>query len=180
MIIRRNRRRVSGILGDNCGHARRRVRNVEEFASSDRAEVKTNKHKTLQLVRNKGAAHSRDLVRHFGYSPGTARSYLSHLGRQGLLERAAGGYELTAKGEARVRYFDIFGCAGAACPLCKDKTGYLTCPNCGHRIPKKDATILKEKDFLIVLRHAGVYCGRCSTLIADEAQARQLGIAREK
>ena len=141
--------------------------------------MKTNKHKTLQLVRNKGAAYSRDLVRQFGYSPGTARSYLSHLARQGLLAHAAGEYELTDKGKARVRYFDIFGCGGIACPLCKGKIGYLTCPSCGHRILQKEAKILKEKDFLLVLRHAGVYCDRCSTLIADEAQAQLLGIAWE-
>jgi hypothetical protein len=142
--------------------------------------VKTNKHKTLQLIQKQGAVHSRDLVRHFGYSPGTARSYLSHLGRQGLLERVERGYELTAKGKARLRYFDMFGCAGVACPLCKGKTGYLTCPSCGHRISKKDAKISKEKDFVLVRRHAGVYCNRCSTLIVDEAQAQLLGIAKEE
>jgi hypothetical protein len=124
--------------------------------------------------------HSRDLVREFGYSPGTARSYLSHLGRQGLLEQAAGGYELTVKGKARLRYFDIFGCAGIACPLCKGKAGFLTCPSCGHRILKKDARIAKEKDFVLARRHAGVYCDRCSTPILGEAQARQLGIAGEE
>jgi hypothetical protein len=142
--------------------------------------VKTNKHKTLQLIRRQGTAHSKDLVRHFGYGPGTARSYLSHLRRQGLLEQVAGGYELTAKGILRVRYFDVLGCAGITCPLCKGKAGYLTCPSCGHRISKKDAKISKERDFLLVLRHAGVYCDRCATLIVDEAQAQLLGIAREE
>ena len=157
-----------------------RVRDTGEFESSGRAEMKTNKHKTLQLIRKQGIAHSRDLVWQFGYSPGTARSYLSHLGRQGLLEQVAGGYELTAKGMIRVRYFDVFGCAGIACPLCKGKTGFLSCPRCGHRISKKDAKISKERDFLLVLRHAGVYCDRCATLIVDEAQAQLLGIAREE
>jgi hypothetical protein len=95
------------------------------------------------------------------------------------LQLAAGGYELTVKGKGRVRYFDIFGCAGTACPLCKGKVGYLTCPSCGHRISRKDAKILKERDFFLVLRHAGVYCERCSTLIVDEAQAQLLGIAKE-
>jgi hypothetical protein len=142
--------------------------------------VKTNKHRTLQLVQKKGFAHSRDLVRLFGYSPGTARSYLSHLGRQGLLVPVAAGHELTVKGKARLRYFDIFGCGGIACPLCKGKTGHLTCPRCGHRVPKKDARILRERNFLLVLRHAGVYCTRCSALIVDEVQARLLGIAREE
>lgn len=142
--------------------------------------MKTNKHRTLQLVQKQGAVNSKDLVRDFGYSRGTARSYLSHLGRQGLLERLVGEYELTAKGKARLRYFDILGCAGTGCPLCKGKTGYLTCPGCGHRISKKDAKISKEKDFFFAVRRAGVYCDRCPHLIVDEAQARQLGIAREE
>ena len=156
------------------------VRDTGEFESSGCAEVKTNKHKTLQLIRKQGTTHSKDLVRQFGYSPGTARSYLSHLGRQGLLERTSGGYGLSAKGMIRVRYFDVFGCAGIACPLCKGKAGFLSCPSCGHRISKKDAKISKERDFLLVLRHAGVYCDRCATLIVDEAQAQLLGIAREE
>ena len=143
-------------------------------------EVKTNKPLTLQLVRKHQTMHSKDLVLHFGYSPGTARSYLSHLARQGLLKRIGKAYELTEKGKARLRYFAIFGCAGIACPLCKGKIGYLTCPRCGHRIPKKDAKILKEKDFFLALRHPGVYCDRCLALIVDETQARQLGIAREE
>ena len=142
--------------------------------------MKTNKHRTLHLIRKQGAVHSRDLVRHFGYSSGTARSYLSHLGRQRLLERIAGGYELTSKGTGRLRYFDVFGCAGTACPLCKGKAGYLTCPSCGHRMPKNDAKVSKERDFLVALRHAGVYCDLCSTLIIDEAQALLLGIPREE
>lgn len=142
--------------------------------------MKTNKHLTLQLVRKHGAVQSKDLVLHFAYSPGTARSYLSHLGRQGLLERVGRGYHLSEKGQARLRYFEIFGCAGTGCPLCKGKTGYLTCPRCGHRIPKKDAKILREKDCVLILRHPGVYCDRCFALIVDEAQARQLGIAREE
>ena len=142
--------------------------------------MKTNKHKTLRLVQERGVVHSKDLVRFFSYSPGTARSYLSHLGRQGLLEQTIGGYCLTDKGKDRVRYFDILGCAGISCPLCKGKTGYLTCPSCGHRISKKGSRILKEKNFLLVLRHAGVYCDRCSTRIVDETQARRLGIAWEE
>lgn len=142
--------------------------------------MKTNKHKTLQLIRKQSTVHSKDLVRHFGYSPGTARSYLSHLRRQGLLERTSGGYGLTPKGMIRVRYFDVFGCAGITCPLCKGKAGSLTCPGCGHRISKKDAKISKERDFLLAVRHAGVYCDICAKLIVDEAQAQLLGIAREE
>ena len=45
---------------------------------------------------------------------------------------------------------------------------------------KQKARISKEKDYFLVLRHAGVYCDQCSVLILDDAQARQLGIAKEE
>jgi len=142
--------------------------------------MKTNKHKTLLLAKTTEPLHARHLEQHFRYSPGTARSYLSRLGRQGLLTRAKEGYELTQKGRDRIRYFDIFGCARPSCPLCKGKTGYLTCPGCGYRMSKQSARIRKEKDFLLVLRHAGVYCSGCSALILDETEALQLGIRWEE
>jgi hypothetical protein len=142
--------------------------------------MKTNKHKTLLLAKKMQPLHARHLALHFGYSPGTARSYLSRLGRQSLLEHATGGYQLTRKGHDRIRYFDVFGCARPGCPLCKGKSGYLTCPSCGYRMSKQSAKIRKEKDFLLVLRHAGVYCNQCSALLLDETEALQLGISREK
>jgi hypothetical protein len=141
--------------------------------------MKTNKHKTLLLAAKNGSIVSGDLVRHFNYAPGTARSYLSHLGRQGLLERVEGRYWLADKGKQRVRYFAIFGCANHACPLCRGKTGFLTCPKCAYRMPRQKAKIRKEKDFFFVLRHAGVYCEECSALILDEAHAKKLGITTE-
>lgn len=49
--------------------------------------MKTNKHQTLLLLNKQRGVRPRDVVQHFGYSPGTARSYLSYLRRQGLLER---------------------------------------------------------------------------------------------
>jgi hypothetical protein len=124
--------------------------------------------------------HSRDLVQHFAYSPGTARSYLSHLGRQGLLERTGASYGLTEKGQNRLNHFDVFGCADTTCPLCQKKAGYLTCPSCGYRIPKQKAKILKEVDYLFVVRHVGVYCEQCLKLIFNEAQARLLGMREEE
>ncbi len=142
--------------------------------------MKTNKHQTLLLVKEQLGVHSRDLVQHFAYSPGTARSYLSYLGRQGLLERTGAGYGLTEKGQNRLNYFDVFGCADSACPPCQGKTGYLTCPSCEHRIPKRKARILKEADYLFVVRHAGVYCEECMKLIFNETQARLLGIREEE
>ena len=142
--------------------------------------MKTNKHQTLLLVQNERAVHARDLVRHFDYSPGTARSYLSHLGRQGLLERMGSGYGLTEKGQDRLHFFDVSGCKDAACPLCEGKDGYLTCSRCGHQVTKRAARIRKEKDLLFVVRHAGVYCDHCWGLIFNEPQARLLGIRMEE
>jgi predicted methyltransferase len=142
--------------------------------------MKTNKHKTLLLARKTQPLHARHLVLHFDYAPGTVRSYLSHLGRQGLLEQMPEGYRLTKKGHDRIRYFDIFGCGRPGCPWCKGKSGYLSCPECGNRISKQKARISKERDYFLVRRHAGVYCDRCSALILDDAQARQLGIAKEE
>jgi hypothetical protein len=43
---------------------------------------------------------------------------------------------------------------------------------------KQKARISKEKDFFLVIRHEGVYCEQCSTLILDGDKARQIGIAR--
>ena len=140
------------------------------------AEVKTNKHKTLLLVRSHRDINSHDLVRKYDYSPGTARSYLSHLGRQGLLAHSNGRYRLTEKGHGRIRYFAIFGCRRPGCPLCLGKLGHLTCPNCEHRIPIGQAIIEKKKDYLLAARPAGIYCGQCMAIILDEAQARRMGI----
>ena len=142
--------------------------------------MKTNKHRTLVLAKKTQLLHARHLVLHFEYAPGTARSYLSHLGRQGLLERVRGGHRLTKKGHDRIRYFDIFGCGRPGCPFCKGKSGYLTCSKCGNRMSKQKARISKEKDYFLVLRHTGVYCDLCSALILDAAQAQQVGIAREE
>ena len=62
----------------------------------------------------------------------------------------------------------------------RGKSGYLTCPNCGQRMSKQGARIQKEKDYIFVLRHAGVYCDRCSRLILDETEALQLGFEKEE
>jgi len=142
--------------------------------------MKTNKHQTLALVRKLEAVRAHDLEQHFGYSAGTARSYLSHLARQGLLARMGAGYGLAQKGRDRVHHFDIFGCLDAACPLCQGKAGYLTCPHCGHQHPRGKVKILKEKNFVFVVRHPGVYCDHCLKLIFTESQARLLGIPEEK
>jgi predicted methyltransferase len=142
--------------------------------------MKTNKHKTLLLAKKTEPLHARHIVLHFHYSPGTARSYLSRLRRQGLLEQVRGGCRLTPKGRDRLRYFDIFGCARPGCPLCKGKSGYLTCPQCGDRMSKQSARIWKERDYVLVVRHAGVYCQCCSKLILTETEALQQGIIRQE
>ena len=142
--------------------------------------MKTNKHQTLLLVDKQRGVRSRDVVQHFGYSPGTARSYLSYLGRQGLVERIGTSYVLTERGQGRLQYFEVAGCADSACPLCQGKTGHLTCPRCGYQMAKQEARILKERDFSsLVVRHAGVYCPRCLKPILSEAQARLMGIRAE-
>jgi hypothetical protein len=143
------------------------------------AEMKTNKHQTLLLVRKKGGVRSRDVVDHFGYSSGTARSYLSHLGRQGLLARMGAGYALTEKGHGRLNYFDAAGCADPVCPLCQQKAGHQNCSNCGHQMPWREARIIRKRDFIFLVRHAGVYCPWCWKLIFSETQARLLGIREE-
>jgi hypothetical protein len=142
--------------------------------------MKTNKHRTLLLAKNQRTLDSDDLVRKFDYSPGTARSYLSRLGRQGLLKREYRKYVLTAKGHSRIRYFVIFGCPRPTCPICKGKPGHLTCPDCEHRIPKEKAKILKQRDYLLVVRQTGVYCERCSAMILDEVHAKLIGIRSEE
>jgi predicted methyltransferase len=142
--------------------------------------MKTNKHQTLLIVKKQRAVHSRDLVQHFDYSPGTARSYLSYLGRQGLLERMGASYGLSEKGQDRLHFFDVSGCADVTCPLCQGKKACLTCPSCGHQMEKRTARILKEKDFFFAVRHPGVYCDLCLKLIFNEAQARLLGIREEE
>jgi hypothetical protein len=141
--------------------------------------MKTNKHQTLLLVKRLRGVHSRDIVGHFAYSPDTARSYLSHIGRQGLLERIGVKYGLTARGEDRLQYFEVTGCPDVRCPLCKGKTGSLTCPSCSHQLPKQEARIRKEKDYFFAVRHRGVYCPRCLQLMLSEPQARLLGIREE-
>ena len=140
--------------------------------------MKTNKHQTLLLVRTNGHVQAKDLVRQFGYSPGTARSYLSYLKRQDLLARIGQGHVFTERGWARLQYFDMAGCGHPACPLCDKKAGYFTCSRCGYQLPIKEARILPERDFLLVCRHAGVYCPRCLRLLFTEPQAQLLKISR--
>lgn len=142
--------------------------------------MKTNKHKTLLLAKQERAIRSREVVLHFGYSPGTARSYPSYLSRQGLLERTGNGYVLTERGLNRLQYFEVSGCADPDCPLCQGKKGCLTCPQCGFQMPRQKVRILKERDFLLMVRHAGVYCPECWHLIFSEPQARLLGFRAEE
>ena len=142
--------------------------------------MKTNKHMTLLLAQKQDGVHAQALVRQCGYSPGTARSYLSHLRRQGLLERIGIRYGLTDKGRTRLHYFEIAGCAQPACPSCQGKDGHFTCPGCHFKLRRSEARILAEWDFLIGVRHAGVYCPSCWKLMFPEDQAVLLGISKER
>jgi hypothetical protein len=141
--------------------------------------MKTNKHQTLLLVKAKQAVRAKDLVQTFGYSAPTARSYLSHLKRQELLERISAGHALTEKGRTRLQFFDVSGCTDPACLLCQRKTGLLTCPRCAYQMPHTQARILPKQDFLVMIRHAGVYCPRCWKSLLSETQAQLMGIPKE-
>ena len=141
--------------------------------------MKTNKHQTLLFVQTKQAVRAKDLVQAFGYSAPTARSYLSHLKRQELLERVSVGHVLTEKGRARLQFFDVRGCTDPACPLCQRKTGFISCPRCAYHMSHTHARILPKQDFLVVVRHAGVYCLRCWEPLLSEAQAHLMGIPKE-
>ena len=90
------------------------------------------------------------------------------------------GHVLTAKGEHRLDYFEVAGCADPDCPRCQGKAGHFTCPRCGYLLPVLEARILPDKDFFIVRRHAGVYCPQCLKLLFAEEQARMLKIPFER
>jgi hypothetical protein len=139
--------------------------------------MKTNKHQTLLLFKHKGEVRSHDLVESFDYSRGTARSYLSHLAKQGLLERTPRGYILSSKGKDRLHYFGATGCGNPDCPLCESKKAeFFTCPRCEYHLPKAKAHISRERNFLFAIRRAGVYCPLCQKLIFTEKQAELIGI----
>ena len=140
--------------------------------------MKTNKHQTLLLVKAKQAVRAKDLVQTFGYTAPTARSYLSHLKRQDLLARVNSGHVLTEKGLVRLQFFSLSGCPDSACPLCQRKIGVMTCPRCEYQMPYTQARILPTQDFLVVVRHAGVYCPRCWKPLLSDTQAQLMGIPK--
>jgi hypothetical protein len=142
--------------------------------------MKTNKHQTLALAIQKGGIRSQDLVTHFGYSPGTARSYLSYLRRHGLLIRTTRGYIISERGKERFQFFEMNGCNMFDCPLCEfKKAGCLTCPWCGYQDPRKEAKILPEKEFPFAFRSSGVFCSNCGKKILTESEALNLEIRKE-
>ena len=63
--------------------------------------MKTNKHQTLRFIKGREKVRAKNISDQFGYSLDIARSYLSHLGRQGLMGRTDIGYILSEKGVAR-------------------------------------------------------------------------------
>jgi hypothetical protein len=143
--------------------------------------MKTNKHQTLLLVMKKGAVRAHNLVHQFEYSPGTSRSYLSHLMRQGLLERTAHGHVLTDKGRDRLQFFETTGCDNPGCPLCEaKKTKHFTCRTCGWHLPKNKARIGSVWNPPHVRWEKAVYCPNpfilCYERIFTEKQAQLIGI----
>jgi hypothetical protein len=144
-----------------------------------RGSMKTNKHQTLALIKEKGSVEAKDIVEAFSYSAATARSYLCHLGHQELLERTAWGHSLTDKGLNRLMFFDVEGCGDPECPRCQGKKGFYTCQSCGWKIDKSKARIKKAWDTILIKRDAGVYCGVCQNQMFTERQALTVGIRRE-
>ncbi len=142
--------------------------------------MKTNKHQTLLFIQDKGSALSRDIVSQFAYSSATARSYLSRLGRQGLLEKQGPAYILSQKGEGRLKHFEVMGCDGTGCPLCQMKAGGFTCPRCSYKLPQKKSRIRPEVDFLLLKRPAGVHCPICQSQILTVEQARLVKVREDK
>ena len=142
--------------------------------------MKTNKHQTLLFLQNRGGGQARDVALQFDYSRATARSYCSHLARQGLLQRNSPGYVLTEKGQERLAHFEVMGCDHPDCPLCQEKAGYFTCPRCRCRLPQHAARLRPARDFLVVWRPAGVHCRICLSQILTEPQARLIGVTEEK
>lgn len=142
--------------------------------------MKTNKHQCLLFVQKRGGVQSRNVALQFDYSCATARSYLSRLARQGLLERSCSGYVLTDKGQERLAHFEVMGCDHPDCPLCQSKTGYLTCRRCRYRLPQRAALLRPARDFLVVWRPAGVHCPICLSQILTEPQARLVGVKEEQ
>jgi len=134
------------------------------------------KHDTLKLIRHKGCVKAADLVHHFDYSPATARSYLSYLAKQHLLQRTSAGHTLTERGEERLHFFEVEGCGQPACPRCEKKTGAYAWPTCGYQLDKKKAKIRPAWDTLFFLKDTGVYCPFCQGQIFTAPQARLLGI----
>lgn len=142
--------------------------------------MKTNKHQTLLLVNSRQVVRASDLVDAFHYAPGTARSYLSYLKRQGLLEPGINGYCLTLKGQLRLEFFGLEGCGCAECPTCRKRVSTLECPWCEHRQKTQEARIKPEWDFILGVRHAGVYCPECDGRILTEEDGLALGIRRDR
>src|SRR5713226_10467295 len=138
--------------------------------------MKTNKHQTLLLVKERNAVRAHDLAQAFEYSPPTARSYLSYLLRQGLLQRTGSGHELTDKGQERLHFFEVTGCANPDCPRCQGKAGYVTCPSCGWRVARRKVSLRPVWETLLFRRDAGVYCPLCQARVLTPDQAELMGI----
>ena len=141
--------------------------------------MKTNKHQSLLLIREKGSVRAQDFVTGFNYSPGTARSYLAHLGRQELLERTSAGHSLTEKGHARLHFFEVMGCGNPDCPRCQGKAGHVTCPTCRCRILKENVRLRPAWETVFFKREAGVYCPFCQGRVLTEQQAQVLQIRED-
>lgn len=143
--------------------------------------MKTNKHQTLLFIHKNGVVRAHDLVRQFDYSSGTARSYLSYLMRQNLLERTFHGHVLTDHGKRRLQFFEAMGCSHPGCLLCgAKKSEHFTCPSCRWQLSKRKARIGFTWSPPFYRWENGVYCPNpfilCYERIFTEKQARLIGI----
>jgi hypothetical protein len=84
---------------------------------------------------------------------------------------------LTEKGRERLEFFKTNGCGNYPCPLCLGKPQHFVCSRCGYELDRDAARLLSERDFLLVLRPAGVFCPRCLSLLLTETQAKLAGIS---
>jgi predicted transcriptional regulator len=143
--------------------------------------MKTNKHLTLKFIKKKESVRGGDIADQFDYSPDTARSYLSYLAKQDIIERGGSGYSITDKGTDRLNYFDVAGCKNFDCPICQNKkAGHITCPHCDYDIPIKNARIKPENTVLLFFTdEAGVYCPKCKELALSEKMALLMGIRKD-
>ena len=134
-----------------------------------------NKHQALSQAIRQGELSTDDIVKNFGWDNATARSYLSKLGRQGLLDWGPYGWKPTEKGKNRLTFFDRLRCPREDCPLCKGREAGYKCRHCGHVLSEEDAGFTPRKkggipSLFRFSREGGVFCPRCRGRILTQSE----------